>query len=68
MSVLAPKVKGVTVRSGKFVDQIIFKFDDHSRIFWGHTGSSSVFGDTQVSLNHWALVEDDYIKKNPEKS
>ena len=26
-----------------------------------HTGSSSVFGNTQVSLNHWALVEDDYI-------
>lgn len=61
MSVLAPKVKGVAVRSGKFVDQIIFKFDDNSQIFWGHTGSTTVFGNTRGSLSYWALAEDDYI-------
>ena len=61
MSVLAPKVKGVAVRSGKFVDQIIFKFDDNSQIFWGHTGSTTVFGNTQGSLRYWALAENDYI-------
>ena len=61
MSVLAPKVKGVAVRSGRFVDQIIFKFDDNSQIFWGHTGSTTVFGNTRGSLSYWALVEEDYI-------